>query len=129
MSRRTEAVSVPLEFLPTQRKGYAMTVGVVYEFEGATLGQYDEILTLLGMSPLGKVLVLNRLDPGTSRPDVGMGSFQVRKISLASSLETAPVIPAPSPCFQSTKWLSGDLAPAVEWPVRVTNFAVATASR
>jgi hypothetical protein len=36
-----------------------MTVGVVYEFEGATLGQYDEILPLLGMSPKGKA------EPGT----------------------------------------------------------------
>jgi hypothetical protein len=36
-----------------------MTVAVVYEFEGATLGQYDEILTLLGMSPKAKA------EPGT----------------------------------------------------------------
>lgn len=36
-----------------------MTVGVVYEFEGATLDQYDEILKLLGMSPRGKA------EPGT----------------------------------------------------------------
>jgi hypothetical protein len=31
-----------------------MTVGVVYEFEGATLSQYDEVLKELGVSPRGK---------------------------------------------------------------------------
>ena len=36
-----------------------MTVGIVYEFEGATLAQYDDILKLLGMSPKGKA------EPGT----------------------------------------------------------------
>jgi hypothetical protein len=50
MPETTRPANVTME---TLRKGYTMTVGVVYEFEGTTLGQYDDILKLLGMTPKG----------------------------------------------------------------------------
>lgn len=72
-------------------------VGVVSDFEGATLDQYDEILQLLGMSPRGRQSLAMKTDSGFRVTDVWESREAFEKFSQERVAPYADKVGLPNP--------------------------------